>query len=47
MKPQINWPGFWLNFIEGFQAFAAALFFAVWLAVLPFIGALYVTGLLP
>ena len=47
MKPEINWPAFWLNFIEGFQAFAAVLFFAAWLAILPSVGALYIAGLLP
>lgn len=47
MKPEINWPAFWLNFIEGFQTFAAVIFFAAWLAIFPSIGVLYVTGLLP
>ncbi|UXS01670.1 hypothetical protein [Agrobacterium tumefaciens] len=46
-RPATNWPAFWLNFIEGFQTFAAVILFAAWLAIFPSIGVLYVTGLLP
>jgi hypothetical protein len=47
MRPEINWPAFWLSFIEGFQAIAAFMFIAAWLAVFPTIGALYIAGFLP
>ena len=47
MMPEVSWPDFWLSFIEKCQVFAAFIFFAAWLAILPALGVLYLMGLLP